>query len=134
MPACLPSLHGPHCGRGACAYYIKRAAAAMSTAARAGKTCVERTGGSDLDSIRFVLVRPGSGGNIGAAARALKNMGRSSLWLVGARSFDAADAARLAHGATDVLREARRVDTLHEALDDCRWVVGTTRRIGRRRA
>ncbi len=83
--------------------------------------------------IRFVLVRPGSGGNVGAAARALKNMGVGSLWLVDPRPFDAVEAERLAHGATDVLARARRVATLAEAIGDCRWIVGTTRRAGRQR-
>jgi TrmH family RNA methyltransferase len=86
------------------------------------------------DALRFVLVRPGSSGNVGAAARALKNTGFSSLWLVEPRDLEGREAERLAHGAGDVLRGARRVGTLAEALAGCRWVVGTTRRVGRRRA
>lgn len=86
-----------------------------------------------MEPVRFILVRPGTGGNVGAAARALKNMGLGELWLVDPRPFDAAEAERLAHGATDVLRRARRTATLDAALADCRWVVGTTQRAGRRR-
>jgi TrmH family RNA methyltransferase len=86
-----------------------------------------------LDDVRFVLVRPGSGGNIGAVARAMKNMGWRTLDLVDPRPFDAGEARRLAHNATDVLRTARRPATLATAVADCRWVVGTTRRQGRRR-
>jgi TrmH family RNA methyltransferase len=86
-----------------------------------------------MEPVRFILVRPGTGGNVGAAARALKNMGLGELWLVDARPFDAAEAERFAHGAADVLGRARRTATLDAALADCRWVVGTTRRAGRRR-
>ena len=85
------------------------------------------------DDVRFVLVRPGSGGNVGAAARAMKNMGFRSLDLVEPRSFDPCEARRLAHNATDVLGRARHLPTLAAAVADCRWVVGTTRRVGRRR-
>jgi TrmH family RNA methyltransferase len=87
-----------------------------------------------MDAVRWVLVRPESGGNVGAAARALKNMGQAQLWLVQPRAFDAGAAARLAHGAADVLADARSVDSLDDAIRDCRWVVGATRRAGRRRA
>lgn len=88
---------------------------------------------AESESVRFVLVRPGSGGNIGAAARALKNMGFASLWLVQPRGFDAREARRMAHGAEDVLENVRCADSLQEALASCRWSVGTTRRAGRRR-
>jgi tRNA (cytidine32/uridine32-2'-O)-methyltransferase len=86
-----------------------------------------------LQGIRFVLVRPARGGNVGAAARALKNMGFRELWLVAPRDLDQAEARWMAHGAQDVLDAARSVATLAEALADCRWCVGTTRRHGRRR-
>ncbi len=85
------------------------------------------------DPVRFVLVRPGSGANVGASARALKNMGFRSLVLVDPRPFEMREAERLAHNATDVLHRARHYSTLAEAVDDCLWVVGTTRRFGRRR-
>jgi tRNA/rRNA methyltransferase len=84
--------------------------------------------------VRFVLVRPGSGGNVGAVARALKNTGFESLWLVDPRPIDAREAVRLAHGATDLLQHARRVPTLADALAGSRWSVAATRRGGRRRA
>jgi tRNA (cytidine32/uridine32-2'-O)-methyltransferase len=85
------------------------------------------------DAVRFVLVRPGSGGNVGAAARALKNMGFAALDLVDPRPFEPGEAERLAHNATDVLTRARHLPSLAAAVADCRWVVGTTRRSGRRR-
>lgn len=86
-----------------------------------------------LASIRFVLVRPTHDGNVGAAARALKNMGLAELVLVAPRPSDQAEAVRMAHNAEDVLAAARTVRTLAAALADCRWSVGTTRRTGERR-
>ena len=86
-----------------------------------------------LDHIRFVLVRPEQGGNVGAAARALKNMGFAELVLVAPCYDDPTEAVRLAHNAEEILAAARHVDALHTALADCRWSVATTRRLGARR-
>lgn len=86
-----------------------------------------------LHDLHIVLVRPEHGGNVGGAARALKNMGLSQLVLVDATGFDPGAAERLAHGAEDVLHRARHVSTLAEALADSRWSVATTRRRGRHR-
>lgn len=79
--------------------------------------------------IRFVLVGTESAGNVGAAARAIKTMGLSELWLVqpvcNPRS---ADARFLAHNAEDVLDAARVVESLDEALADTAFSVGTSQR------
>src|SRR5438128_1578233 len=78
--------------------------------------------------IRFVLNRPRSSQNIGAAARALANTGAGALWVVEPLGFDRAQAARLAAGADSVLERMRVVRTLEETLDDCVLVVMTTGR------
>ena len=78
--------------------------------------------------IRFVLHRPRSSQNIGAAARALANTGAGALWVVEPLGFDRAQAAKLAAGADHVLEAMRVVRTLPEALDDCVDVVMTTGR------
>jgi len=86
--------------------------------------------------IRFVMVRPATPGNVGAAARALKNMGFDALWIVDPVIRNVAtthEARYMAHGAEDVLERAREVPDLGAALAGCRWVVGTSRRVGRRR-
>ena len=83
--------------------------------------------------VRVVLHRPENGGNVGAAARALKNMGFSRLCIVEPQTLDWDEAVRMAHGAEDVLHAAQRSTTLDAAIADCRWVVGTTRRRGKRR-
>jgi tRNA/rRNA methyltransferase len=78
--------------------------------------------------LRFVLNRPRSSQNIGAAARALANTGAGALWVVEPLGFDRAQAAKLAAGADEVLERMRVVRTLDEALGDCVDVVMTTGR------
>jgi tRNA/rRNA methyltransferase len=78
--------------------------------------------------LRFVLNRPRSSQNIGAAARALANTGAGSLYVVEPLAFDRAQAAKLAAGADEVLERMRVVRTLDEALGDCVDVVMTTGR------
>ena len=79
--------------------------------------------------IRFVLHRPRSSQNIGAAARALANTGAGALWVVEPLGFDRAQAAKLAAGADHVLERMRVVRTLEAALEDCVDVVMTTGRL-----
>jgi len=78
--------------------------------------------------LRFVLNRPRSSQNIGAAARALANTSAGGLWVVEPLGFDRAQAAKLAAGADEVLERMRVVRTLDEALGDCVDVVMTTGR------
>jgi tRNA/rRNA methyltransferase len=86
---------------------------------------------SVLDNFAFVLVRPLQAGNIGAAARSLKNMGLRDMRVVASRAqVDGRAAAMMAVHANDVLSNARRCDTLAEALEGCTLAVGTTCRPG----
>ena len=78
--------------------------------------------------IRIVLVAPSHPGNIGAAARAMKNMGLSELVLVRPRHFPDPEASARASGADDVLASARVVESLQEALSGCGFVAATTSR------
>ncbi|MEO1035724.1 MAG: RNA methyltransferase, partial [Pseudomonadota bacterium] len=68
---------------------------------------------------RIVLVETSHPGNIGAVARAIKNMGINDLALVRPKYFPHADATARASGADDVLARASVVDTLDEALAGC---------------
>ncbi len=79
-------------------------------------------------SIRIVLVGTTHPGNIGAAARAMKNMGLSDLALVNPRYFPHEDAVARASGATDILDSATVVSSLGEALTDCIYVAGASAR------
>ncbi|WP_122679143.1 tRNA (cytosine(32)/uridine(32)-2'-O)-methyltransferase TrmJ [Pseudomonas viridiflava] len=81
-----------------------------------------------LQNIRVVLVGTTHPGNIGGAARAMKNMGLSRLVLVDPRIFPSLDADARASGATDILEGAQVVATLEEALTGCRLVLGTSAR------
>jgi TrmH family RNA methyltransferase len=79
-------------------------------------------------SIRIVLVAPSHPGNIGAVARAMKNMALEELVLVRPRQFPDAEATARASGADDVLGAARVVGTLAEALEGCGFVAASTSR------
>ncbi|MDJ0711023.1 MAG: tRNA (cytosine(32)/uridine(32)-2'-O)-methyltransferase TrmJ [Woeseiaceae bacterium] len=79
-------------------------------------------------SIRIVLVGTTHPGNIGAVARAMKNMGLSDLYLVNPKVFPHEDATARASGASDILDGARVVDTLEKALVDCVYVAGASAR------
>jgi TrmH family RNA methyltransferase len=78
--------------------------------------------------IRIVLVDPNHPGNIGAVARAMKNMGLTELHLVRPRFFPNSDATARASGADDVLDAARVHETFEMAIADCGLVVGTSAR------
>jgi len=79
-------------------------------------------------NLRIVLVGTTHPGNIGAAARAMKNMGLQRLVLVQPSRYPNADATARAAGADDILAQAQVTSTLAAALAGCRWVVGTTAR------
>lgn len=81
-----------------------------------------------LDRIRIVLVNTTHPGNIGATARAMKNMGLSDLCLVEPKFFPHEEAQARASGADDILASARVVGSIDEALADCQLVVGTSAR------
>ena len=66
--------------------------------------------------IRVVLSHPVHPGNIGAAARALKTMGLSRLYLVRPKCFPDPEARWLSANALDVLERAAVCDSLDEAL------------------
>jgi TrmH family RNA methyltransferase len=78
--------------------------------------------------IRIVLVAPSHPGNIGAAARAMKNMALDDLVLVNPKQFPDAEATARASAAADLLSAARVVPTLAQALGGCGFVAATTSR------
>ncbi|GAB4509893.1 MAG: tRNA (cytosine(32)/uridine(32)-2'-O)-methyltransferase TrmJ [Sulfuricaulis sp.] len=81
-----------------------------------------------LSHIRIVLVRPTHPGNVGATARAMKNMSLRSLYLVEPEKFPSPEATDRAAGADDVLHDAVICPSLDAALKDCRLVIGTSAR------
>ncbi|HDZ56561.1 MAG TPA: tRNA (cytosine(32)/uridine(32)-2'-O)-methyltransferase TrmJ [Pseudomonas xinjiangensis] len=81
-----------------------------------------------LDRVRVVLVNTSHPGNIGGAARAMKNMGLTQLVLVDPERYPDPNAVARASGADDVLEQAHVVATLEEAIADCVLVMGTSAR------
>ncbi|WP_455922324.1 tRNA (cytosine(32)/uridine(32)-2'-O)-methyltransferase TrmJ [Pseudomonas putida] len=81
-----------------------------------------------LQNIRVVLVNTSHPGNIGGAARAMKNMGLSRLVLVDPLDFPSREASARASGADDVLENVQVVATLEEALVGTTMVLGTSAR------
>lgn len=83
---------------------------------------------ANLNRVRIVLVETTHPGNIGAAARAMKNMGLSRLYLVAPLDFPSDKARWRAVSAEDVVEAAVVVETLDEAIADCDLVIGTSAR------
>ncbi len=81
-----------------------------------------------LKNIRIVLINTSHPGNIGAAARALKNMGLNRLYLVEPKQYPDEKAVWRAASASDVLESAVVCQSLEEAIEGCHLVVGTSAR------
>ncbi|MGV3741370.1 MAG: RNA methyltransferase [Burkholderiaceae bacterium] len=82
--------------------------------------------------LRFVLVETSRAGNVGAAARAIKTMGFNELILVNPRYLDVLtgeEAIAFASGAQDVLKNARIVGSLDEALSGCNFAAALSARL-----
>lgn len=81
-----------------------------------------------LDNIRVVLVRTFHPGNIGSAARSMKTMGLSDLYLVAPKDYPSDNAVKMSAGASDVLENATVVSSLNEAVADCTVIIASTAR------
>ena len=81
-----------------------------------------------LNNIRVVLLNTSHPGNIGAAARAMKTMGLTRLYLVNPKLFPAAEATARASGADDVLANATVCTDLGTALAGSKLVIGASAR------
>jgi len=81
-----------------------------------------------MPPVRIVLVNTSHPGNIGAAARAMKNMGLTELSLVDPQLFPSAEATARASGADDLLAAASCAATLEQALEGCSLVIGASAR------
>lgn len=81
-----------------------------------------------LENIRIVMVNTSHPGNIGAAARAMKNMYLSDLYLVDPVDFPSTEAALRSTHAIDIINSAVVTSSLEEAIADCDLVIGTSAR------
>ena len=88
----------------------------------------------NLKHIAIVLIGTRYPENIGAAARAMLNMGIERLILVDPQNDDPVRVNRMAtHAASVVVEKVEKYDSLKEALADFQYVVGTTARLGGQR-
>ncbi len=81
-----------------------------------------------LPKIRIVMVETSHPGNIGAAARAMKNMEMDRLFLIRPHKFPHEEATARASGADDVLAAATVCSSLQEAIAGCQLVFGASAR------
>ena len=79
-------------------------------------------------NISFILVGTTHPGNIGAAARAMKNMGIHQMRLVSPKEFPHEKAFFRAKAATDVLEKAEVHKSLNDAISEAKLVIGTSAR------
>lgn len=83
-----------------------------------------------LAQVRIVLVETSHPGNLGSVARAMKTMGLSQLVLVNPKASPAdPQAIAMASGASDILQQAKLVDSVAAAVATCTLVVGTSARL-----
>lgn len=82
----------------------------------------------DFSNINVILVNTSHPGNIGAAARALKNMGIPNLRLVDPEEFPSDVARWRSASATDVLDRVKVFPDLEAAVADCGLVIGASAR------
>ncbi len=87
-----------------------------------------------LENIAIVLHRPQIPENIGAAARAMRNMGLRRLIVVAPENFDLSRVRMMAtHGGQEIVEAMARCDDLPEALGPFNFVACTTARLGGQR-
>ena len=79
-----------------------------------------------MPNIHFILVEPAVPENIGAAARAIKTMGFTSLKLVNPCHHLSDQARWLAHGANDILENAMIFNNFDEIIKNHDLVIGTS--------
>jgi TrmH family RNA methyltransferase len=79
-------------------------------------------------AINIVLVDTSHPGNIGASARAMRNMGMDSLVLVRPQALPDAESLARAAGGADLVRNARIELSVETAVADCGLVLATSAR------
>ncbi len=86
---------------------------------------------SRLENIRVVLAGPLYGGNVGAACRAMANMGLSDLVIAAPQPLNTDEALQMAcAGGAPIFNQRRETLTLAQAVSDCVLVAGTSARKG----
>ena len=81
-----------------------------------------------FSKVKIVLVETSHPGNIGSAARAMKTMGFSNLYLVNPKCEINEVSYAMASHAGDILDNAQVSDNLSEVLGNCNYIIGATAR------
>ncbi len=89
---------------------------------------IENMSSNLFPGVQIVLVEPTHPGNIGAVARAMKNMGLEELVLVKPNRFPSVESDSRAGSAKDVLGLAKIVSSFEEALRESQLIIGTSAR------
>jgi tRNA/rRNA methyltransferase len=85
----------------------------------------------NLDHLTIVLHKPRLAENIGATARAARNMGLTRLALVQPEDFDPERMLKMATGSSaDLIHNLTVHPDLASAVGPCHYIVGTTARLG----
>ena len=88
----------------------------------------------NLKNISIILNRPRYPENIGAAARAMRNMGFEQLIVVDPQNYDMPRVLKMAtHAAIEVVERIQVYEDLQNALEHLSYIVGTTARLGGQR-
>ena len=88
----------------------------------------------NLKNVSIVLNRPRYPENIGAAARAMSNMGFEQLIVVDPQNCDMSRILKMAtHAASDVVEKMQVYEDLKTAIANLNYIVGTTARLGGQR-
>ena len=88
----------------------------------------------NLNNISIVLHQPRHPENIGAAARAMCNMGVKHLLVVDPKNFDLVKVLKMAtHAASTIVKQIEIFEDIKEALSRFNYIVGTTARMGKHR-
>jgi tRNA/rRNA methyltransferase len=88
----------------------------------------------NLKNVCIILSRPRYPENIGAAARAMRNMGLEQLMVVEPQNYDMSRVLKMAtHGAVEVVEQIKVYEDLRAAVAPLSYIVGTTARLGGQR-
>ncbi len=88
----------------------------------------------DLSNVSIVLKQPRYPENIGAAARAMRNMGFTRLIVVDPENYDLQKIRKMAiHVSDDIVNNIKVYKDLSEALASYQFIVGSTARLGKHR-
>lgn len=88
----------------------------------------------NLENFSIILNRPRYPENIGAAARAMRNMGFEQLIVVNPQNCDMSRILKMAtHAAGDLVEKMQVHEDLKTALANLNYIVGTTARLGGQR-